>query len=105
MSKGLPAKLNGKDIARPIRKWWATNKPTDILAQTDLLQAARDVGLVSLAYLMRQLQNPKVDDATKRNIALAMAMRPPKLVVVGNPPAREPGDAAGDLLKSYAVDD
>ena len=105
MSKsGLPVKVNGTDVAKPVRQWWMERSPDKIREATGILDAARDVGLVALAELMRQLRSKKTDDRVKREIALAMAMRPPKLIVPLAPPGRESGDAATELLGSYGVE-
>lgn len=63
------------DVGAPIRRWWKAQHLGDTPDHATLAQAMSDVGVMSLALLARQLENPKTSDKVKVQIALIMAPR------------------------------
>lgn len=82
--RGVPSRRKVDKLA----KWWLL-ATEDTPGATTLADAMRDVGILSLAVLAKQLVDPKTSEAKKRQIALVMG---PKLAVqiVGKGGLREP---------------
>lgn len=103
MSRAL-TKRNA-DVARGVRRWYRQAAPEAILQQTTIGAAARDVSVVALAHIMRRLQNKKTPVETKDALALAMAMKPPRVTVHETPNMPPPrGDGSEQaLMAAYQV--
>lgn len=71
----LPAVPDEEDYGALQRDWWRQNKPEDVLRSTTLLGAMNDVGVLSLAHLMKRLASPKTPVKEKTTIALTMGPR------------------------------
>ena len=94
---------------RLVAQWWKRKGVPLRSEPRILLQAIQEVSFAALSHIMRRLQDPKVPDATKDVLALALAPKPPKLVLrqelgaydamVQDAGKRQPAD----LLQAYDV--
>ncbi len=110
--RGLPARVRtlpkAPDVGREFRRWWKRRNLEAVLDDggVTLAQAMADVGVMSMAYLLRRLGSEKTPARVRDQIALTMA---PKLVAEargrlpkdGN--ARPRGNELVEVLEAYRV--